>query len=168
MVSGIRKKYNAAVEHLKGMKGSVTDPHLFQTNLDAFVETARNITFVMQKEFTPKTGFTEWYSKKREMMGKDPLITFFNNKRTISVHEKPIETILSGTISLKRGYAIVGQKFESPNPEPEEYHSITATKYSRNFEDHPKGYSKKEVISLCEEYAIKLGLLVDECESNFP
>lgn len=167
MVTGTRKKYNAALEHYKRMKESITDPHQFQTYLGAFLSESRSVTFVMQTENAHKSGFKEWYSKKQEMMEQDPIFPFFNEKRRISVHEKPIETVSSPAICLR--WNEIDQPCESTDQKTEKKINLTATQItSRFFEDLPENYTKKGVISLCKEYITKLGLLVDECEAKFP
>ena len=81
------------------------------------------------------------------MMGKDQIFSFFNDKRVTSVHKKPIDTILSGKKSFSLNYTVSGQSSELTSPK-KNHNSITATEYSRNFENQSEEYSK-EVISLC-------------------
>ena len=168
MESGIRKKYNSALLHLERMKKeSITDHEFFRTNLEAFVETSRNVTYIMQKEFKHRAGFNEWYKEIQKNMDNDDVFSFFNKKRVTSVHKKPVETVLTGCIPKSLSFAIVGQPDDIVTEDTKTLATISPIQYSRRFGNHPKGYSTEEVISLCEKYIAKLGLIVDECEVKF-
>ena len=59
----------------------------FAFELCAFIESARNITWAMQKEYANNLKFKEWYKLKQEEMSKSQLFEFFNNKRVSIVHK---------------------------------------------------------------------------------
>ena len=62
----------------------------FEFNLNAFVNAARNITFVMQKEYSKVDGFTEWYDSQK--IHSDAEAKKFINLRNISLKQKSISS----------------------------------------------------------------------------
>lgn len=69
---------------------SLNYPVVFRANLNAFIGSARSITSIMQKEFSSRPGFKEWYGKKQEKMRLDELLRLFINLRNESLKERPL------------------------------------------------------------------------------
>ena len=59
--------------------------------INSFISSARSVTFVMQKEFSKSKLFKEWYANKQKEMKNDPMLKFFGDIRTISIHQRSIE-----------------------------------------------------------------------------
>jgi len=59
----------------------------FYNFIEAAIVFARSVTLFLQKEYTHKPGFNNWYSSKREMMKKDPIFAFFLEKRNYVLKE---------------------------------------------------------------------------------
>jgi hypothetical protein len=72
--------------HLNRMKYSVSVEEM-EINFAAFVNSSRNVTFVLQKEFANDPIFKTWYSRKQEEMSTDQLSQFFLNLRNKIVKE---------------------------------------------------------------------------------
>jgi hypothetical protein len=66
--------------HLELLKNSHHQDEL-ETHLASFVNSARNVTFVLQKEFSGQFVFESWYSGKKLEMEKDELCQFFKKLR---------------------------------------------------------------------------------------
>jgi hypothetical protein len=95
------EKWEAAQYHLELIENLRNDNgKVFIFNLDAFLNTSRNITFVLKKEFNSNPKFQSWYCKKQIKMDKDELMKFFVKMRTISIKERSPETHSVTTISV--------------------------------------------------------------------
>jgi len=86
MIPKAKKNLHECEYHLQKMVDSRNVEEL-EINFAAFVNSARNITFVLQKEFTDNSIFTEWYKVKRIEMDGDPLCKFFKILRNNIVKE---------------------------------------------------------------------------------
>jgi hypothetical protein len=58
------RKLETARFHLDQMFESIADFESLTNYLDAFLSSARSVTWVLKKEFASKTGFREWYDAK--------------------------------------------------------------------------------------------------------
>jgi len=160
---------------IKGGNNSI----IVYTNLRAFVESARSITWIMQKEFSHNINFTAWYREKQEEMKKDELMKFFLELRNASVKVKAIgsavriegsfgpippgETIIpigrideggnlvieNGPVTNGKGNVIEGVKSQ--------------TKMVYFFETKPEA----DAIELCVSYLGKIKIIIDECIQKF-
>lgn len=61
--------------------------------INAFISDARSVTFTMQKESGSTEKFLKWYEGKQTEMKSNPLLKFFNEQRTISIHQKSVQPI---------------------------------------------------------------------------
>ena len=57
-----RQKLDEAHYFFEKMKESVEENNVFGYNLSAFLTAARSVTLFMQKEYSDKIGFDNWYS----------------------------------------------------------------------------------------------------------
>ena len=126
----------------------------------------------MQKEFSEKLGFAEWYNQKQDGMERNGILKYLHRQRNISHHERPIlqypigiteqspassgmNVVISGTgssISLNSG--LVAPQMIKPD---------TRIKYY--FDDIPS--RDKDVITIRQEAVNALEPIVDECEAKF-
>jgi hypothetical protein len=67
------------------MKITLEDDKIFSSNLSAFVEVARSVTWIMKVEFAHAIGFESWYEDKQKSMQYDDF-EFFNEIRRAIVH----------------------------------------------------------------------------------
>lgn len=163
----------------------------FEYNLNAFISAARNVTFVMQREFCNVDGFNDWWNnnptKQDESMKK------FVTLRNVSVKERSIG---HNTFTLKHdfgpeGLHVVGKKgptsvisdpirFDSPIPD----HTYVTVKDDsgerrvkaklihdfsvvETYEHGTKHIKFDGFITEAKEYLGKLEDIVDECENKF-
>jgi hypothetical protein len=171
-MTNTRDKLNEAKYFLEEMKRVSSDPNNFRYELTAFLAASRSITQIMQKEFSEKPGFNEWYTNKQREMGNEPILKYLHRQRTISYHEHPVlpypigitdqiadgtgmNVVLTGTssnASLSFGRSAL----------PITLPFINITYY---FDDMPS--RDKDVITICQEAVNTLELIVDECEKKF-
>jgi len=62
-------------------------PSEFQFNLNAFIQSLRNITFMLQSEPNRTESFASWYESKQEEMKKNNLLRRFVQARNIVVKQ---------------------------------------------------------------------------------
>jgi len=86
MIPNAKRNLHECEYHLNKMIESQNIEEL-EINFAAFVNSARNVTFVLQKEFNENKNFETWYKQKQEEMGNDELCTFFNELRNRIVKE---------------------------------------------------------------------------------
>jgi len=89
-MTNTRDKLNEAVYFIDEMRRVESDPTKFRYELTAFLAASRSITLIMQKEFSKKQGFTDWYNKKQDEMKKNGTLKYLRTQRNISLHMRPI------------------------------------------------------------------------------
>jgi len=151
----------------------------FQYNLSAFLSAARSITYFMQNEYCKTKGFDMWYANKQAHVLADKTMKFLNNKRVMTIHQKPVKPAAHVTVtaSAKIGInvsasAIVTRAdgtIEKLGSEGKSKPTSTPAKTEATIEwqwyfHELKG---KDVVTICREYLDKLETLVEECESRF-
>lgn len=80
MIPKARKNLHECEYHLNLMLKSQNVEEL-EINFAAFVSSARNVTFVLQKEFNLDKEFIGWYKVKQNEMQSDELCIFFKDLR---------------------------------------------------------------------------------------
>lgn len=55
--------------------------------LETVIESGRSVTWILQKEFARAPGFEAWYADQQRQMQADPLMRFFADVRTYTVHK---------------------------------------------------------------------------------
>jgi hypothetical protein len=183
-----KEKLKEALYFLLQMRRYYVDRNEFIFNMNAFLNSARNVTFALQNEFSNNPHFQAWYSKKREEMGKDNLMKYFIDKRNASVKEKTLRHSLSLKVAYvipkderrEIGYAerkISGDEKDSSSllvlPTYDETGmrvkpKILKPTYSLvtlwEFEDAPVGYQGRDILGLCITYYHRLEQLIAEAE----
>ncbi len=99
MVPKCKKNIHACQYHFDKMLTS-KNVEEYEINFAAFVNSARNITFVLQKEFSKDEKFKNWYEKKQDEMKHDELCIFFHNLRNEIVKEGVNRLDFSTTIEV--------------------------------------------------------------------
>lgn len=163
----------------------------FQFHLNAFVNAARSVTFVMQKEFSKKIGFKNWWDS--HTIKTDKTMRKFAELRNISLKERSLRT---NRFLIKHDFGPDGLhvrgkkgptsvvsdpiKFDKPIP-PYSYVTVkddggerrVKVKIVHDFEiveKYDNGAKQIKFNSFIEEaagYLLKLEVVVDECESKF-
>jgi hypothetical protein len=160
---------------------SLNYPTVFRANLNAFIASARSITWVMKKEFNSKLGFRDWYDKKEAEMYQDEIFKLFKNLRNESVKERPVANKIKFTTNLNLtlganqeaiipGFRvgengdIITQNDESVTingkPSPETKHQ---TRHAYFFDQRPND----DALDLSRSYLDKLSNMITECYNIF-
>lgn len=176
------KRIQEAEILLKQALDSLNSPVVFRANLNAFIGSARNITWIMKKEFNSKSGFNEWYEKKVEQMNRDGIFKLFATLCNESVKERSLgnkvkfTTDLDLTLGPNQEAIIPALKVSENNdiiiqdkvpimingkPTPDIEHN---THYSYFFDQRPND----DAIELSIIYLDRLRHIVAECYSIFP
>lgn len=186
-----KEKLEEALYFLLQMRQNYIDRKHFIYNMNAFLNSARNVTFTLQEEIAHNPKFQAWYSSKQKEMREDKLMRFFIDLRDVSVHK---EGAPRHSLSMKVAYIFPkdGKAFQASTV------GYTESKYSSadkvemdalrivfpssesgevkvieplytlvtdwNFEKAPEGYQGKDILALCIEYYHKLRKLVEEAQ----
>ncbi len=160
-------------------------------HMNAFVNAARNVTFVMQKEYADKPGFREWWNQHAAK--KDMVMAKFVDLRNVSVKEKTVrEKQFTFTQSFgPKGLHVVGHKgptsvesepirFDGPIPTHgyvtvKDDNGERRVKYDithdfsviETFDHGSKEVKFDSFIAEAKEHFQKLEALVAECEAQF-
>ena len=163
----------------------------FEFHLNAFVNASRNVTFVMQKEYSSATGFKDWWGA--HLSKKDTNMSKFVNLRNVSVKEKSIGHKL---FSIRQdfgpeGLHVVGHKgptsvksdiisFNGPIPDHTfvtvnddngerrvKVNLIHDFSVVEKYDHGTKTVKFDNFIAEAQDYIIKLTSIVDDCESKF-
>jgi len=176
-----RERLEEALYFLLQMRRNYIERKDFIFNMNAFLNSARSVTWVLKKEFAHNPSLKAWYSQKEDEMKEDKFMSFFVKLRNVSVKEKTP----GHKVSLKWAYAIpVSGKLDAfgysenkvsgdeketgsilvlPTRDKNGMHGkpklITPT-YSLvtgwEFDEAPKGYAIKDILGLCAIYYDKL------------
>jgi len=178
-MSNTQRKLEEAKYFFKRMLETYQIPFEFECNLQAFISSARSVTFVMQAEYSKKAHFDEWYEKKVEEMQTDELLDFFKQARTKSIHE---ESLTPGTIahikhiyikSIPQGWGFAISGKGEPvwiSPKGERVHAFRFDSQVERvylFDNPPKSFKGTELkdfsaVALCNIYLVYLSDLVKE------
>jgi hypothetical protein len=78
-MSEARRKLETTRFYLDQMLKSTADFQSLTNYLDAFLSSARSVTWVPQKEFSSKTGFREWYDAKQKASIQKMISNYLQN-----------------------------------------------------------------------------------------
>ncbi len=139
--AGIQMKL--AVEH-------IGDEDVFMCCVNSYIASARSITFVMQRGSAPYPELTNWYNDQMAQLKSLPLMKFFQDQRTHTIHRGVIKP---DSRSMRVSKLVIDGKNVG---------SSTATIWlfpeAKKYMPHRSG----GVIKLCEEYFLILKNLVHE------
>jgi hypothetical protein len=68
------------------------DPEGFRVNLNATIQSLRNLTFALQYEKKVFKNFDDWYNNWQDKMKNDELMSWLNNSRRKIVHMEDLKT----------------------------------------------------------------------------
>ncbi|MBN1212969.1 MAG: hypothetical protein JXA92_10360 [candidate division Zixibacteria bacterium] len=162
-----KNKLNEAKFFLSEMKKNIQDEEKFCYFLSAFIQSARNITFAMQKQYMGNNEFEVWYKQQQEKMKNDLELEYLNDARVETVHRKPITTGIMGAVGLSQTVDLV-KAGEEPPPSKKKLKDSNYPKSDSIIVDYTFVYfNNVPVIPYCESQVIKLEKLVSECEDKF-
>jgi hypothetical protein len=107
-MSKSRLKYNEAKYFYEQMENNFKERKTeeFKHCINAFLSSARSVTFVLQKEFRKYKGFDEWYELQKEKKFKDEKIIKLVTLRNISLKEEPINPRYVFGVLFEKGVKI--------------------------------------------------------------
>lgn len=171
-MTNTRDKLNEAKYFLGEMRRVSSDSDQFRYTLTAFLAAIRSITQIMQKEFSNKVDFGEWYAQKQREMGDNPILKYLHRQREITYHEHPVlpypigitdqsttgtgmNVVLTGTgSSVSLSYARLVLPI------------IPSSRNIKYYFDDIQSRDK-DVIAICREAVDALEAIVIECETKF-
>lgn len=131
---------------------------LFRFYLNAFVQSLRNITFMLQNEKSSIPNFDEWYSKKQENMRSNPLLRNFVESRNYVVKQRMLKTKSKVEMGLFRGYKmklVFPHEFDDP--------FINTIDIFSKFEDHfIDWFIGKEHGAIGEQFGVRRQWIVED------
>jgi hypothetical protein len=184
-----KEKLEEALYFLLQMRQNYIHRKHFVYNLNAFLNSARNVTFTLQEEYANNPEFKAWYPQKQKEMKEDKLMSFFNDLRVVSVHKKgspkhslsvkaayilPKEIFKASTVGYtKHKYSnedkaemkALGLAFPSESGGLKIVEPVYTLVTDWNFEKAPEGYQGRDILALCIEYYHKLRKLVEEAQT---
>lgn len=87
---GTHDKLAEAHHFVHEMVDHYHEPDAFRYNLSAFLQAARNITFILQSEMSGAHGFTEFWTDRQSQMRTDADLKLLNDSRVIVVHRSSL------------------------------------------------------------------------------
>ena len=121
----------------------------FRYEFNAFLSSARSVTFLIQKEMAHVDGFDQWWSPEQTKMLGDPSMRFFRELRNFSQKE--------GRISM------VGTMTRNPAG-----HSSWTYRFAGYESPVPAALLHRDVAECCLEHLSKLARVVLACAEAFP
>lgn len=83
-------KLNEAHYFIHQMADHYHEPDRFRYNLSAFLQSARNVTWVLQSELSKKTGFDQFWATQQDSMRADDDLKLLNDARVTVVHRSSL------------------------------------------------------------------------------
>lgn len=156
----------------------------FDFLLNAFVNSARSITWIMKAEFSKVDGWRKWYNSKKANEEENKLLRLFNEMRISSTKIKPLKTALVIVFSViipKDDKVTYKELNEILKPGKVK---VTFYKKGAKARKPSKGlllkevqieeicrpireYSEEDALKLCKKYFAFLENLVNECVEKF-
>ncbi len=96
------------------------DPQRFNANLNATIQSLRNITFALQSEKDVIPNFHIWYPSWQERMRNDEVLAWLNNSRVNIVHKSNLETKSRAIVIIKNYLDLATLTIELPSFLPNE------------------------------------------------
>ena len=83
------KLSDAAVQMKLALEKSDSEA-VFRSCINSFISSARSVTMVMEKESAPIPELKKWYKNEMEQLSQLPVMKFFKEQRTHSIHRASI------------------------------------------------------------------------------
>ncbi|GEM_PF-2728791 len=169
-VTPTRDRLNEASFFLSKMSEGADDWDVFRFNLSAFLAAARNVTWIMQKQYADFDGFKEWLIAKQIAMNENPLMKYFKEQRNQITKQRSITSSFPVSVHLDENdpskvcsiFFIDGTGGTS---QPLRLDLVPMDKPGSvyYFNDYPK----KDVLSLCKDYLREVEKIVVDWEAKF-
>jgi len=118
-----QRKLQQAKYHLEEMKKYSGKQDEYMFNLVSFIQSAREITWYLQKEFKNDPKFDNWYKARQEEMRGDDILRFFKEKRNVVVKQSyPDLKGFTGEVTFyyinAQGKMVSGSCWADPSMQP--------------------------------------------------
>ena len=159
----------------------------FDFYLNAFITSARSVTWIMKAEFSKKPDFIKWYDSYEVRKNHNKYLKIFNDFRVQTTKIKPVKTVSRVVLTFpEMGNERAIEKFEklqksnlgikytaefySSNERGDRLQNekdihLTRVKFADIHQAIP-GY-RKNIIGMCNDYRLILKRLVEECVKKF-
>ncbi|MCX5824091.1 MAG: SEC-C domain-containing protein [Deltaproteobacteria bacterium] len=97
-------------------EANYNDPDSFRVNLNACIQTLRNVTFVLQKEKSRIPNFDGWYAGWQSTLREDNILRWLVDARNVIVKEGDLETLSRVRVAILDSYN--GSPHHEMNVEP--------------------------------------------------
>ena len=170
-VTAASDRVNEAKHFLSEMARHADNWDLFRYNFNAFLQSARSATWILKKTYAHFDGFKDWYGPKENEMRENGLMAYFVELRNQLSKERVVSSSFPVSVYTEGEgnkalhiYFITGTGSTISIPVRLE----VATQLQESgciyfFEDN----NKKDVLSLCRDYACEVEKVVKEWESRF-
>lgn len=171
-MTNTRDKLNEAKFFLGEMRRVSSDSDQFRYTLTAFLAASRSITQIMQKEFSEKSGFSDWYAQKQSEMENNSILKYLHRQRALTYHERPVlpyPISVTGQIPDGAGVNIVLTGTGSSLDLSSGFVTLPMIQSDTNVKYYFDDISSKEkdVITICQEAVNALEIIVVDCEAQF-
>jgi hypothetical protein len=86
------RRLRDAFHHWRQLEWTYFAPYEFRINLNSFLQEARNVTFILQKNKSAIRGFEKWYSDWQQRMRDDALMKWAVESRNRVTKQGDLET----------------------------------------------------------------------------
>lgn len=155
----------------------------FDFLLNAFVNSARSITWVMRAEFSKSPGWDPWFDERNVEDSEKTILDLFNSLRVSASKKESLKTYflidmkipkdkLGKSISRKLD-RLTGKQVEititknmgrKPKPTPKK---LTFCAYLTNVRRGVIGFTENDILELCAKYLAILDDLAVDCINRF-
>jgi len=126
------------------LQGNIHEPDVGYY-LNAFLSSARSVTFLLQKEMSGVPDFVPWWETHRQKLARDEAAKFFLNLRNFSQKQGPIALVGAGSPRGRWAYCFAG-----------------------NAEAVPSSLLHRPVWECCREHVSKLASIILDVAERFP
>jgi hypothetical protein len=131
------------------------EPDAFRYSLSAFLQAARNITFVLQSEMSGKVGFDEFWKLRQEEMRANADLKLLNDARVTVVHKSSLIPASSMFIGhFKYGRPKSGLANVPLDPMMESIEALTLGRRASQMFEHPHRMWSGEEFGLQRMWAL--------------
>lgn len=144
------KLRDAATQMKLAIKNSDSE-EVLRSCINSYISFARSVTLIMQKESSVHPKLSAWYEEEMKELKKLPIMKFFNEKRTFSIHQ--------GNVKLfQKSAKVYDIKYSGENVPGAGVMSMWVFDGIEKFIPGDSG----GVFRLCEEYFLILKRLVQD------
>jgi hypothetical protein len=100
----VHRRLMDAIALWRAARRSYFQPNLFRRNVNNCIQTARSVTWVLQKQRHRIDGFDEWYAGWQQRMSDDPILRWLRDSRTYIEKQGDLETASTMRVTIIDSY----------------------------------------------------------------